>query len=129
MKLVSLILAVAMISNTAFAECDFSRDVKELPSGSREYTKECHIKVGQLVQDNQVKDQQITDYKKAIELKDLAITKADQRAQLWMDTSLKLEDNIQRMDSIKSKNEWIYFGLGVLTMFAAGMAAAQLSHR
>ncbi len=128
-KLVSLVSALALFSNVCFADCDFSTGVKENPDGSRTYTKECHIRVGELVQDNQTKDNQIQIYKSAIELKDLAITKADERTQNWMDTSLKLEQNIQTMDSLKSHNEWLYFGLGVLSVFAAGMAAASLTNR
>ena len=127
MKKISFLLAVCMFANTAFADCDFSKGITKLPDGNYEYTKECHVHVGELVQDNDVKTQQVDKLNKALDLKDLAITKADQRTQLWMDTSLKLEDNIQKMDSLSKKNEWLYFGLGVLTTFAAGYAAAQLT--
>lgn len=125
MRLVSIVLAMSLFSNIAFADCDFSTLVHN-SDGSVTYSKAQHVCVGQLVQDNATKTQQIADLNKAITLKDLAITKSDERAQLWMDTSFKLEDNIQKMNSLKSTNEWVYFGLGVLTIFAAGMATAQL---
>lgn len=127
-KTISLVVAM-LVSNMAFADCDFARDVKELPNGDRQYTKECHVKVGETIQDNKIKDEQINKYVEAIKFKDLAITKSDERGDKWMNTSLKLEDNIQKIDSYKNTNQWIYFGLGALTVFAAGMAAAQLSGR
>ena len=126
-KIISLVAILTMLSNTAFADCDFSKGVTANPDGTRTYTKECHIAVGNLVQDNAVKTQQVQDLNQAITLKDLAITKSDQRAQNWMDTSLKLEENVQKMDSLKKENEWIYFALGVLATGMAGIAAAQLS--
>lgn len=126
-RIVSIVAAMSLFSNVCFAECDFSTGVTANADGTRTYTKECHVKVGQLVQDNATKDQQINDLNKAITLKDLSITTADQRADNWMNTSLKLEENVQKMDSLKNTNQWIYFGLGVLTVFAAGMAASQLS--
>jgi hypothetical protein len=127
MKKIAFLLAICMFANTAFADCDFSTGISPNQDGSYKYSKECHLKVGSLVQDNQTKDQQIDKLTKAIDLKDLALTKSDQRAQLWMDTSFKLEDDVQKMNRLKSDNQWIYFGLGVLTTFAAGYAAAQLS--
>jgi hypothetical protein len=129
MKMLSILLALCMVSNTAFADCNFSTDITKQADGTYSYTKECHIKVGQLVQDNKTKDQQISDLNQAITLKDLAITKSDQRAQMWMDTSFKLEDDVQKMNKFKSDNQWIYFGLGVLTVFAAGMATSSLTNR
>lgn len=128
-KLLSLVTAITLFGNYAFADCDFAKGVSKNQDGSYQFSKDCELKVGQIVQDNQTKDKQIQDLNKAIELKDLAITKSDGRAQVWMDTSLKLEDNIQKIDSLKKSNEWIYFGLGVLSTFAAGMAAASLTNR
>lgn len=125
-KLISIIAAITLFSNLAFADCNF-KDLVHNPDGTVTYSKADHICVGQTVQDNATKAQQIDSYKKAIDLKDLAITKSDARAQNWMDTSLKLEDNVQKMDSIKKQNEWIYFVLGVVATSLAGITAAQLS--
>lgn len=127
-KILSIVAALSLFTNVAVADCDFSKVVKN-SDGTFTYTKELHICVGQLVQDNTTKDLQIKDYLQAITLKDLAITTADKRTQLWMDTTFKLEDNIQKMDSFKSTSNWIYFGLGALTIIGAGMMAAQLTHR
>jgi hypothetical protein len=113
----------------AFAECDFTdgKGVTKVEGGYL-YSKECHIAVGQMKYDLGVKDLQIEKLGKALDLKDLAITKADQRADLWMQTSFKLEDRINTIDNMRSSNQWIAFGLGALTMFAAAYAASQLSH-
>lgn len=114
-----------MLSTVTFADCDFSTIVPG-PNHTFIYTQECHHKVGQLVQDNKAKDGQISDLLKAITLKDLAIGVADQRAQLWNDTATKLEDRLQKVDSLQSRNETVYFGLGILTTFAAAWVAGKL---
>jgi hypothetical protein len=125
-KIICTILAALMFCNVAYADCDFSTGVTKLSDGSYKYTTECHLAVGQLVQDNQTKTLQIADLKKAITLKDLALTEADQRTQLWMDTTFKLENNINKIDSYKNTNQWVYFALGALTVIGAGMMAAQV---
>jgi hypothetical protein len=125
-KLISAILAVSMfMSATAYAECDFKTGITPTDHGTYEYTKECHVAVGQLRQNYLIDEQKIADLNKALDLKDLAITKANQRADLWMDTSFKLEDRVMTIDKMESTNKWIYFGLGVLTTFAAAYAARQ----
>lgn len=126
-KSICFLLIGCLLSNTVFADCDFSTGISPNKDGSYTYSKECNLKVGQLVQDNSTKDKQIQDLSKAVDLKTLAVTTADQRAQLWMDTSLKLEDSVQKTDAYKKQNEWIYFGLGVLATFAAAEAARSMS--
>lgn len=125
-RIVSLILMLCVLSNVAFAECDFKTGISPLSDGSFKYSEECHRKVGQIVQENKTKDAQIADLSQALTLKDLAIKKADDRAQLWMDTSLKLESNLSKIDELRSKNEVIYFALGVVFTGAAVWGASQL---
>lgn len=127
-KLVSVLAAVALFSNVCFADCKFN-DLVHNSDGTVTYSKADHLCVGQLVQDNTVKAKQVDDLNKAVQLKDLTITTADQRADNWMNTSLKLEANVQKMNSIQKDEFWIAFGLGVLATFAAGMATAQLTNR
>jgi hypothetical protein len=119
-KIVSLAVAFATFSNVAFADCAFN-DLKHNADGTVTYSAQDHVCVGNLVQDDATKTKQVQDLNKAITLKDLAITKSDARAQLWQDTSLKLESNIQSIDSYKSTSNWMFFGLGVLTIVGAGM--------
>lgn len=131
MKFISAILAVAMFSNVAFADCDFTsgKGVNKLPDGNYEYSKECHIAVGQLVEDNKTKDIQLKDLGLALSAKDLALQASDQRTQLWMDTTFKLEKNINAMDSLRKTNDWVYFGLGALTVIATGFALSSVTSR
>lgn len=125
-KAISTLLLFCFMSNVALADCDFSKGITPGPNHTFIYTEECHLKVGKLVQDNQTKDLQIGDLTKAIQLKDLALVKADERTQLWMDTSDKLQNRMTTVDSLAKKNEWIYFGLGVLATVGAGYVASQM---
>jgi hypothetical protein len=126
-KIVSFITAMFLFSSTCLADCDFSKDIKVNQDGSRTYSLGCHIKVGQIIQDNATKTQQIKDLQKAVTLKNSALQISDKRADDWMNTALKLEENVQKIDTLKKQNEWISFSLGALTVIGAGIAAAQLS--
>lgn len=121
-KLLSLIL---IISNISYAECDFSTGIKKVDDGYL-YTTECHLKVGSLVKDNKNKDESIGQLNKAIDLKDLALTKADQRVQLWTDTSEKLETRVNTISELQNKNYFLYFGLGIVTTGLAVWGASKL---
>jgi non-homologous end joining protein Ku len=127
-KLISLVSAIMLFSNLSFADCKFS-DLVHNADGTVVYSKADHVCVGQAVQDNAVKAKQIDDLNKAVQLKDLTITTANKRSDDWMATSMKLEENNQKMSTLQRDEFWIAFGLGVLTTFAAGMAAAQLTNR
>lgn len=124
-----IILAALLFSNFAFADCDFSKDIKPLATGHYDYSADCHLKVGQLVQDNATKDKQLGLLNQSITLKDLAITKSDERVDLWQRQTFTLEDRIQKVDDLSKRNQWLWFILGALTVSAAGITAAQLSHR
>lgn len=119
------ILVFSFFSNVAMAECDFSTGITKTETGYL-YTKECHVKVGEMKQDLKIANEQNEKLTKALDLKDFAITKADQRADMWMNTTYKLEDRINTIDQMRSTNQWVAFGLGALTMFAAAYAASQL---
>lgn len=122
------LMITCMLPLQALADCDFSTGITKVEQGYL-YTKECHIKVGEMKRDLGIAQEQNKKLTQAITLKDLAITKADERAQLWQDTSFKLEARIETMDSIYKRNKWLYFGLGILATSAAVYAAGQLNHR
>lgn len=117
-------MAVVLLASNAWADCDYANVVKN-GDGTFTYSKELHLCVGNMKQDLSIATQQNDKLGKALDLKDLAITKADQRADLWQASTFKLEDRINAIDEMKDKNNWMYFGLGVLTMFAAGYVASQ----
>jgi hypothetical protein len=124
-RLVSLILVLCTLSNLSFADCDWST-IKKNVDGSYIYSSTLNLCVGNMVQDNKVKTKQIDDYIKAITMKDLMIQESDKKAQVWSDTSAKLEDRLQKVDSLEKKNDWLWFGLGILVTGAAVFGASKL---
>ena len=126
-KFISILVLLSMIPSLAFADCDW-KTIQKTPQGQYLFSETLYLCVGQLVQDNKTKDAQIADYQKAIQLKDLAITNADARSQMWETTAGNENDRLQKVESDKSHSDWLYFGLGVATTFLAGYAAAQLAH-
>lgn len=128
-KLIAAALIAISISNVALADCDFSTGITKNDNGTFTYTKECHIKVGEMKRDLDLANTQIAEYKKVIDLKDLALTKSDARANLWMDTSFKLQDRMNVIDELKSKNQYLAFGLGIVVTGLAVWGAGQLAHR
>lgn len=125
MKKLFALLLLVVFSNTALADCDWSGIVAN-NNGTFTYSKELHLCVGQMKQDLDSAHAQIADYKKIIELKDLALDFSNKRADMWMDTSLKLENRLNAIDSLRSKNETLYFGLGVAMTALAVWGAGQL---
>lgn len=125
-KLVACILLFVSSTN-AFADCDWS-DIKKLPDGGFEYTPALHLCVGNLVQDNKVKDQQIADLNKAITLKDLALKASDERVALWSKTAGDELDRLNKISEDQKRNDWMYFALGVGTTFLAAYSASKLIH-
>ena len=128
MKTKALILILSFMPSLAMAQCDFHTGISQVPGGYL-YTEECHLQVGKDEKELTSSRVQIADLTKAIELKDLAITKSDARATLWIDTSTKMEEKLQRVDELQKKNEFLYFGLGVLATVGAGFMAAKLLQR
>jgi hypothetical protein len=120
-KILNVIILSMMIPSLAFGSCDFSL-IKPLADGNFEYPKVCHEYVG-------VMSKQIADLNKAIQLDNDALLKADTRADNWMSTSLKLEEQFQKTSQLQKSNEDLYFGLGILATVLTGFAVANLTHR
>lgn len=125
-KLFNIVLALSFSLN-CFADCDFKTGIKQEPDGSRLYTEACHIKVGEMKRDLEVSQKQNADYIQAIKFKDLAIQHADEREKNWMETSQKMQNRIEQIDKLRKQQEWIYYGLGVLTVVGLGFAVHQIS--
>lgn len=130
MKLViAMILMLALTIQSALAgDCDYSK-IKDNGDGTYTYSKELHICVGTMKKDLEAADKQVESYKQAIELKDLALGKANERITLWQDTSFRLQDRMSTIDNLESKNKIIYFALGILVTGAAVWGAGQLAHK
>lgn len=127
-NLIALLLLFVMSTNLAMAECDFATGIVRQDDNHFVYTRECHLRVGQMTYDLVSAYSQINDYKKAIELKDLALTKSEQRADMWMNTSFTLQDRMKTIEDYKSKNETLYFVGGILLTGLSVWAAGQLVH-
>lgn len=134
MKFISFLL-VLLFANYSFATtvttldgtvCDFSKTVHNA-DGTVTYPADLHNCVGKIVQDTGTQAQQIVEYKKAIDLYKITIQTDEQRIQNWINTSISLEARMEKVDELASKNQWLYFGLGVLATGAAAYTAAKLS--
>ena len=102
----------------AFA-CDFSKGVTENPDGTFKYTRECHIEAGKKIKGYGILEEKNFELEKQVSLKDMIITKHEERTAMWMDTSLKLNDKLQTYDRLATSDRW--------TSFAIGFGAALLS--
>lgn len=122
MRFVSIFVIFCTLCNSAFGSCDWTK-IKKNPDNTYTYSEALHRCVGNLVQDNQVKAQQIADLNKALTMKDLALQEADKRATLWSNTSENLEGRLQKVDSLEKNNQWLFFGIGVLATVAAAYTA------
>lgn len=127
MKMVSILLITALFSSLAHAECKWASDIKENQDGTYTYSRDCHIEVGKKVKGYFLLESEVQDLRKAIELKDLALTKQTQHTQLWMDTSLKTGEELQKYERVRAAENNLYFisgvGLAILSVWAAGQIA------
>lgn len=128
MKKILTILLVMAMPLQALADCDFAKDIKDNQDGTYTYTRDCHIEVGKRIKKLDLATQQIDELNKTIELKDLALVKQKERADLWMNTSLQMSDKLQSYDKTNSFNQWLYFGLGVAATALSVWGAGQLAH-
>ena len=114
--LIFLMAFLSLISNIAFADCDWKSDITPGPNHTFIYSEACHLQVGQLVQDAKVKDQQIADLNKALQLKDLALTNADARTQLWMTSTQNEQDRMAKIESSQKQSyEGAFFSVFLKT--------------
>jgi hypothetical protein len=123
-----LLVFIFLFSQISFGNCEFSTGISPMPDGTYRYTKECHIAVGEMKYNLGLTETKLDKLNKALEYKDLALDKADERIERWRNLSLKLEDRLETVDSARKTNEWLYFGLGALTVFMSGYMASQLIH-
>jgi hypothetical protein len=123
MKLLMVIFL--MMPTLGYAECDFSLGIQKVDGGYL-YTDDCHREVGKKLLDLKDREKQIILYKDLLDLKDTQIAKEQQRADLWKNTSFKLEDRMMSIRRWDRWEDWMYFGAGVLVMGVATWGAGQL---
>lgn len=122
------ILLMVFITNQSLA-CDWSSIKKQ--GSSYVYTASCHKLVGSTVKRvkalekaNSERQKQAEKLTKAIELKDLALDKADERIMNWRKESYNQHERLLKQKKYSAWNDWLYFGGGigltVLSVWAAG---------
>jgi hypothetical protein len=119
-------ITVAALPLRAVAACDFAVDIKANTDGTYTYSRDCHIEVGKRVKKLELTEQRADELEKTIELKDLALVRQKERADLWMDTSVKVNDKLQSYESAAKSSDWLHFGLGVAVTVLSVWAAGQL---
>lgn len=128
MKSFCFLLSLVFLINpsSSFAQCDWADGVKKTSDGNFVYSKDCHIQVGVSLEELDLRRKQVQELSKSVELKDLALSYSEQRTQLWMDSSLKMNDRLNQYESARSSAPWIYFGVGVVATVLSVWAAGQL---
>lgn len=117
---------VFIFNSVSFASCDFSKDVTQNEDGSYRYSKGCHQEVGRLSNKSYLLGERVKELELQNGLKDIMINKYEERTQLWMQTSVNLNDKLQSYERFSSSDRWISFGLGVAVTALSVYAASQL---
>jgi hypothetical protein len=117
---------MSLICNTTLASCNWSEDVRKNQDGSFSYSRGCHVEVGASLEELDLRRRQVDELKKSVELKDLAISYSEQRTQLWIDSSIKMNERLNQHEATRANSGWIYFGVGVAVTVLSVWAAGQL---
>jgi hypothetical protein len=123
--IVNCVVLFCLMTKFAVADCNWGK-IQKNSDNTYTYTAELHLCVGELIRDTQLKDKQIDHLKKAIELSDLALTKSQAQNQSWMESSLKVQEEMRKYESASELSGWIKFGLGVAVTTFAFWGAGQL---
>jgi hypothetical protein len=114
-----LIAVIFSFSSTAYsAECDTSA-IKKTDKGTYEYTKDCHIAVGQRLEELDLRKEQIQKLNDSISYYKVGYDIQAQRAEDWMKTGLELDKQLQRQKTFSTVEKVLYFGLGMFIMYKA----------
>jgi hypothetical protein len=122
-----LVIIAILIPRLILASCDWST-IQE--SGDTYiYSKECHIAVGKLVKEVELREEQVAELMKTIELKDLAINTQKERIELWRNTSLDLEDRLFKRKDRSTTSTYALIASGVLISVLSAWAMGQANKR
>jgi len=116
-KVLVLFLSLSFsIANAA--ECDTST-IKKTDKGTYEYTKDCHIAVGQKLEELDLRTEQVEKLNKSVLQYKMGYDIQADRANDWMKTSLELDKQLQRQKTFSDLEKVGYFVLGVFIMYKA----------
>jgi len=105
-------------------ECDTST-IKKNADGTYTYTKDCHTRVGEVVEELELRKEQVQKLNLSVDYYKKAYDIQSDRAENWMKTSIELDRELQRQKKFSDFQKVLYFGLGVLVMYGATQAARQ----
>ena len=125
MKKISFIVFLTFFCNTAMADCNWNLISKD-KAGVYEYPVDCHIAVGKLVNTNKLVQGENVELRKALDDEKSALDISQKRTQLWTDTSLKQNEDLNKIIKIEDSKNTLHFVLGALTMAIAVWGAGQL---
>ena len=111
------IIVLLLFPVLSWSNCDW-KNIEE-KEGKYIYSEECHVKVGKTVKKAERQEKIIT-------LQDLTINKYDERLELWINHSDKLEKRVTDMERFKELHSTLYFIGGVLFTSLAVYSAGQL---
>lgn len=126
MKPLMVVLVLSLIGQSAFGACDWSQ-IRKDRDGNYTYSPELHLCVGELVRDNKLKDEEIVHLKRAVELSDLALTKSQAQNEAWLNSSIKVQDQLLKYQNASEMDGWLKFSLGVAVTALAVFGAGQLN--
>lgn len=127
MKIVKVFFISFFLASYSFAECDWKTISEQ--NGKYVYNLDCHLKVGDLVKDDKKKDEAIKELKTAIEMKDLALNKADERVMLWRNETYNQNE---ALDKVYRSNKYVnlgYLGAGIVGTILAILVGGQLQRK
>lgn len=116
-----------LIPQITLADCNWSEDVKKSPDGYHyDYSKECHKKVGDSLEELDLRIEQV-------QAQSLAIRNLQTTAEEFYNETLvyragmeKLEKRTNALESLEKRNKLLYFLLGVGVTGLAVYGAGQL---
>lgn len=126
----ALIMTVIMsftASQVAFADCKWSEGVTKAPDGTHyDYSKDCNKRVGKVVKELDKRREQVKELN--LSLKDLTIAYEykEKENEVYLEGMDKLEDKINTLEKLESKNKILWFIIGVGATGLAVWGAGQL---
>ena len=118
------VFILCMIFTFQAVACDWSTINRQ--ENQFVYSSKCHLSVGKLVKTEELRVEQVESLKKSIELKDLAIQKADLRSDNWEKEVNNQFGLLQKKEKESKMNKVLYFGLGAATVLFSAWAIKQV---
>ena len=117
-----LLLALCLAMPAYGADCNPQTDIKKNQDGSYTYTKDCNTRVGEIVEELDLRKEQVKKLNDSISYYKMGYDLQEQRAKDWMNTSIQLDKELQRQKTFSTWEKVGYFILGVAVVGVAAQA-------